>query len=329
MPGAATVPEPTGRYVDAGGVKLHYHEFGADRPGVPIVCLHGAGPGATAWSNFHGNIDALAERSRTLLVDLPQFGRSEKVVIEGGRQSFSANVLAEFLKALAIPEADFVGNSMGGQIALRLAIDRPDLTHAIVAVGSTPATSVLAPWPAEGVKLINSYYKGAGPSIDKMRRVAEALYSTPRSSPTSWSGNATRPASTQRRSSCSPTIRPSERTSVPAWGRSRRRCCCSGARRTGRGPSTSPSSSCAPFRTQSCTSSRAVATGSRSSVGRSSTTWCWTSSPDGATGQLVDQSSHRGRLDSAGISRGAQPIAFLGPGRPAGPILLTVGRSTF
>jgi pimeloyl-ACP methyl ester carboxylesterase len=173
------VPEPKGQYVDAGGVKLHYHEFGADRPGVPIVCLHGAGPGATAWSNFHGNAEAFAERSRTLLVDLPQYGRSEKVVIDGGRQSFSATVIGEFLKALAIPEADFVGNSMGGQIALRLAIDRPDLTHAIVAVGSTPATSVLAPWPAEGVKLINSYYKGSGPSIDKMRRITEALVFDP------------------------------------------------------------------------------------------------------------------------------------------------------
>lgn len=173
------MPEPKGQYVDAGGVKLHYHEFGADRPGVPIVCLHGAGPGATAWSNFHGNVDAFAERSRTLLVDLPQYGRSEKVVIDGGRQSFSATVIGEFLKALAIPEADFVGNSMGGQIALRLAIDRPDLTHAIVAVGSTPATSVLAPWPAEGVKLINSYYKGSGPSIDKLRRITEALVFDP------------------------------------------------------------------------------------------------------------------------------------------------------
>jgi pimeloyl-ACP methyl ester carboxylesterase len=173
------VPEPKGQYVDAGGVKLHYHEFGADRPGIPIVCLHGAGPGATAWSNFHGNVEAFAERSRTLLVDLPQYGRSEKVVIDGGRQSFSATVIGEFLKALAIPEADFVGNSMGGQIALRLAIDRPDLTHAIVTVGSTPATSVLAPWPAEGVKLINSYYKDSGPSIDKMRRIAEALVFDP------------------------------------------------------------------------------------------------------------------------------------------------------
>jgi 4,5:9,10-diseco-3-hydroxy-5,9,17-trioxoandrosta-1(10),2-diene-4-oate hydrolase len=173
------VAEPKGQFVDAGGVKLHYHEFGADRPGIPIVCLHGAGPGATAWSNFHGNVTAFAKRSRTLLVDLPQYGRSDKVVIDTGRQSFSATVLGEFLKALAIPEADFVGNSMGGQIALRLAIDRPDLTHAIVAVGSTPTTSVLAPWPAEGVKLINSYYKGSGPSIDKMRRIAEALVFDP------------------------------------------------------------------------------------------------------------------------------------------------------
>jgi 4,5:9,10-diseco-3-hydroxy-5,9,17-trioxoandrosta-1(10),2-diene-4-oate hydrolase len=173
------VPEPKGHYVDAGGVKVHYHEFGAERPGIPIVCLHGAGPGASAWSNFHGNVEAFAERSRTLLVDLPQYGRSEKVVIDGGRQSFSATVIGEFLKALAIPEADFVGNSMGGQVALRLAIDRPDLTHAIVAVGSTPTTSVLAPWPAEGVKLINSYYKGSGPSIDKLRRIAEALVFDP------------------------------------------------------------------------------------------------------------------------------------------------------
>jgi len=169
------VPEPTGQYLDAGGVEVHYHEFGTDRPGVPIVCLHGAGPGATAWSNFHGNVDAFAERSRTLLVDLPQYGRSEKIVIQGGRQSFSARVIADFLKALAVPEADFVGNSMGGQIALRLAIDRPDLTHSIVTVGSTPATSLLAPWPAEGVKLILDYYKGSGPSIDKMRRLAETL----------------------------------------------------------------------------------------------------------------------------------------------------------
>lgn len=171
--------EPEGRYVDADGVKIHYHEFGDERPGVPIVCLHGAGPGATSWSNFHGNVDAFAERSRTLLVDLPQFGRSEKVVIEGGRQLFSANVIGDFLDALGIAEADFVGNSMGGQIALRLAIERPELTDCIVTVGSTPATSLISPWPAEGVRLILDYYKGSGPSVDKMRRITEALVFDP------------------------------------------------------------------------------------------------------------------------------------------------------
>jgi 4,5:9,10-diseco-3-hydroxy-5,9,17-trioxoandrosta-1(10),2-diene-4-oate hydrolase len=173
------VPEPEGRYVDAGGVKIHYHEFGADRPGIPIVCLHGAGPGATAWSNFQGSVDAFSTRARTLLVDLPQFGRSEKVIIEGGRQIFSANVIAAFLEALGIPHADFVGNSMGGQIALRLAIERPELMHCIATVGSTPMTSLISPWPAEGVKLILDYYKGSGPSPEKMRKVAEALVFDP------------------------------------------------------------------------------------------------------------------------------------------------------
>lgn len=173
------MPEPEGRYVDAGGVKVHYHEFGADRRGVPIVCLHGAGPGATSWSNFQGNVEALAERSPTLLVDLPQFGRSEKVVIEEGRQSFSARVIGDFLDALGIDEADFIGNSMGGQVSLRLAIERPETTHCIVAVGSTPAISLVTPWPAEGVRLILDYYRGPGPSLEKMRRIAETLVFDP------------------------------------------------------------------------------------------------------------------------------------------------------
>lgn len=171
--------EPEGRYVDAGGVKIHYHEFGGDHGGIPIVCLHGAGPGATAWSNFHGNVETLAANAWTLLVDLPQYGRSEKVVIEGGRQSYSARVIVDFLNAMGIEAADFVGNSMGGQIALKLAADHPERAHCIVVVGSTPVKSVLSPWPAEGVRLIRDYYKGEGPSLSKMRHLTETLVYDP------------------------------------------------------------------------------------------------------------------------------------------------------
>ena len=51
--------EPEGKYLDAGGLKLHYHEFGA---GFPVICIHGAGPGASGWSNFKGNV----KRSRNI-----------------------------------------------------------------------------------------------------------------------------------------------------------------------------------------------------------------------------------------------------------------------
>lgn len=167
--------EPEGLYADAGGVRVHYHEFAPEREGTPIICLHGGGPGATSWSNFSGNVEALSAQARTLLVDLPQYGRSDRVVIEGGRQAFSARVLVDFMAGLGIESANFVGNSMGGQIALKLAADAPQRAACIVIVGSTPVTSVFVPSPAEGVRLIRDYYKDDGPSPRKMRAVIEAL----------------------------------------------------------------------------------------------------------------------------------------------------------
>ena len=65
--------EPEGKYISAKNLKLHYHEFGS---GYPLICIHGAGPGASGWSNFKGNIDAFGKHYRTILFDMPQFGKS-------------------------------------------------------------------------------------------------------------------------------------------------------------------------------------------------------------------------------------------------------------
>jgi len=62
--------EPEGKYISAKNLKLHYHEFGS---GYPLICIHGAGPGASGWSNFKGNIDAFGKHYRTILFDMPQF----------------------------------------------------------------------------------------------------------------------------------------------------------------------------------------------------------------------------------------------------------------
>jgi len=63
----------TSRFAQAGDLRLHYHEAGpADgdvASGLPVVMLHGGGPGASAWSNFGRNLGVFAGRFHTLLVD--------------------------------------------------------------------------------------------------------------------------------------------------------------------------------------------------------------------------------------------------------------------
>ena len=165
--------ENTSKFVTAAGVRIHYNELGS---GYPLICIHGGGPGANSWSNFRNNMDAFAPKYRALLLDMPQFGESEKVVITEGRLTYIARVLADFMAQLAIEKTHFIGNSMGGQAAIKLAIDHPHRVDHLVVIGSTPMRhSIFTPMPVEGVKMIMKYYTGAGPSRDKMRDLLQTL----------------------------------------------------------------------------------------------------------------------------------------------------------
>ncbi len=171
--------QATGRFVVADGIRIHYGDVGE---GAPVVLLHGAGPGADAWGNFRSNVDDLAAHHRLLLPDMPRFGRSDKVRTDRPRLDFLAGFLAAFLDALGIEKVHLVGNSLGGQAAMKLAIDQPDRVGKVVVVGSNAVSrSVLAPMPSEGVRNIAAYYQGDGPSLERMRRLLEGMvYDTTR-----------------------------------------------------------------------------------------------------------------------------------------------------
>ena len=165
----------TSKYIKAGEVRFHYNEIGSGPK--TMICLHGGGPGASSWSNFTNNIEALAENHRVLLVDLPQFGKSDKFVIEGPRLTIVAGMLADFMDAVGVASADFIGNSYGGQVAIKLAIDSPARVNRLVVIGSAPVIhSLFCPMPLEGIKMIGGYYRGAGgPSFEKMKAIATTL----------------------------------------------------------------------------------------------------------------------------------------------------------
>jgi len=170
----ATISEATtSKYAQAGNVKIHYNEIGS---GEPIVCFHGGGPGASSWSNFRENVEAFSRGHRVLLVDLPQYGKSDKITITGPRLTSYAKIMFDFLDAVGLQKVDFVGNSFGGQVAMKMAIDRPERVKHVVIIGSTPVNfSLFCPMPLEGIKMIQAYYKGEGPSLEKMRTLIKTL----------------------------------------------------------------------------------------------------------------------------------------------------------
>jgi 4,5:9,10-diseco-3-hydroxy-5,9,17-trioxoandrosta-1(10),2-diene-4-oate hydrolase len=115
---------PEGKLVDVGdGLKVHYHDF--DGGGFPVVFLHGSGPGASGWSNFQHNYDAFATAGlRAILPDTLGFGYSSKPDVDFG-MDFVLGGLRRALDAIGIERCAVVGNSHGGALAIKLALEDP------------------------------------------------------------------------------------------------------------------------------------------------------------------------------------------------------------
>ncbi|MEV0034062.1 alpha/beta fold hydrolase [Nocardia sp. NPDC050793] len=120
------------RTVRVGGRDIFLTEFGA---GPAVVLLHGGGPGASGLSNYSRNIEALAQRFRVIVPDMPGYGRSSKRVDQSDPFGDLASALGGLLDALDLPSAHLVGNSYGGAAALRLAMDRPEKAGRLILMG--------------------------------------------------------------------------------------------------------------------------------------------------------------------------------------------------
>jgi 4,5:9,10-diseco-3-hydroxy-5,9,17-trioxoandrosta-1(10),2-diene-4-oate hydrolase len=167
----------TSRYADAAGMRLHYHEAGpavqdggaGQEGGTPVVLLHGGGPGASAWSNFGRNLPVFAARFRTIMIDLPGFGRSDKPPVTGNYFTFAADAMAGLLDELGIGRVHLVGNSLGGGTAARFALRFPDRAGRLVLMAPGGlGLNVFAPDPTEGIKRLIEFAAPPGPTREKM-----------------------------------------------------------------------------------------------------------------------------------------------------------------
>jgi 4,5:9,10-diseco-3-hydroxy-5,9,17-trioxoandrosta-1(10),2-diene-4-oate hydrolase len=172
-----TEPAETSRFADAAGMRLHYHEAGPASPdGLPVVLLHGGGPGASGWSNFGRNLPVFAGHFRTFLVDQPGFGQSGRPPVTGNYFTFAADALAGLLKTLGIERVHLIGNSLGGGTAVRFALNYPDRAGRLVLMAPGGlGLNVFAPDPTEGVRRLMEFAAPPGPSQQKMAAFLRTL----------------------------------------------------------------------------------------------------------------------------------------------------------
>jgi pimeloyl-ACP methyl ester carboxylesterase len=116
------------RVVVVGGYPVRYKVAG--QQGEPVVLVHGLS-GSTRW--WAENVETLSRRYRVYLVDLPGFGAMRRAPLRLGVQS-ATGWLIRWIEATALGSAHLVGHSMGGQICLRVAVERPDLVKRLALV---------------------------------------------------------------------------------------------------------------------------------------------------------------------------------------------------
>lgn len=144
---------------------IHYYECG-HRGKTPVILLHGSGPGATGWSNFSGNIEAIASAGfHVLAPDMPGWGASDA---QATSEMDHVQTLVEFMDALELPRAALVGNSMGAHTALRFATLHPDRITHLVTMGASlgRGASLFGPGdgPSEGIKAVIRAYQDPSPA---------------------------------------------------------------------------------------------------------------------------------------------------------------------
>jgi pimeloyl-ACP methyl ester carboxylesterase len=155
------------------GLRLRYREAGRDRPGPPLLLIHGAGASSAVWL---GVMHRLARTRRVVAIDLPGHGQSGGAPRSIDEMRDAVGLLAA---TLCLGPSVLVGHSMGGLVALAAALAWPDKIAGLALVASAARLKVSEPflavirdqWPRMPAFLAEGAYSPETPA-DVRRRGA-------------------------------------------------------------------------------------------------------------------------------------------------------------
>jgi pimeloyl-ACP methyl ester carboxylesterase len=159
------------RAATVNGIELAYQVFGQ---GEPLILLHG---GFGSVEMFGPNVEALAAGRQVIGADLQSHGRTP-AVDRPMRFETMADDIAALIRHLGLGKANVMGFSLGGGVALRLAIQHPDIVERLVLVSAPfksdgwypemrAAMKAMGPESAEPLKQSPMYeaYKEIAPRV--------------------------------------------------------------------------------------------------------------------------------------------------------------------
>ncbi|MEO6092146.1 MAG: alpha/beta hydrolase [Novosphingobium sp.] len=157
----------------AGGYAIDIRETGE---GPVVVFLHGSGPGASGASNFRNNYPAFAEAGyRVLLPDLIGYGTSSKPEgIDYTLHLFSGTIY-HALRAHGIERATLIGNSLGGGVALEIALDHPEFVESLVLMAPGCVEEQASYFQMPGIAKMVSGFGSPDFNLDEQRRLVGNL----------------------------------------------------------------------------------------------------------------------------------------------------------
>lgn len=170
---------PRAETLRIGEMDMHHATHGPG-DGDVVVFVHGSGPGASGYSNFKKNIDTFAQAGyRVIVPDLPGFGYSSKPKDRDYTTEFFSTHLVGLLDALGINTFALIGNSLGGAVSIRAALDHPKRVFKLIlmAPGGIEELETYLAMPAMA-KMIRNFV-GGKLDRDGLRRVLETLVYDP------------------------------------------------------------------------------------------------------------------------------------------------------
>lgn len=151
------------------GENIHYLDEGK-RDAEPVIFVHGSAIGITAAANFYLNVRAVVDAGyRVIAPDLYGYGWTDSAPgVTADIFSHSEQII-RLMDALKLDQAYLVGNSLGGRISVRVAIEHPSRIRGCVIIGAGGAVWKPAP------RFAASYTKRDAPQSGDRETVRKAM----------------------------------------------------------------------------------------------------------------------------------------------------------